>query len=233
MKKQLLLALGLMISVITQAQTEECINFSAVNDPVDDAALDYTQGKINIKTNIGTFWGKQANSSLFFYGWFNVDVSNETSVNKKLTISNPGNNYIAIDGDTIALIGIIPFPLGKKYSFSFESGRIIVKGDFNKVSLGNSSASIDHVCLTTEPGVTLNVLDQEVKSIKIGPNPSSGIVNINLNYSELKVYSSSGNLVFTTQNQQSSINLSFLPKGHYYVRIISQNGIVNQTIILK
>lgn len=225
--------LTLLISGTTaQAQTEECINIDQINVPLDGSPLDYTQGKINLKTNIGTNWGKQSAFDLYFIGWLNIDVSNESCKNKKLTISKSATQYIAIDGDTIYLSGFINH-VNPKFQFSVISGNLIVQGEFSKVSLGNSTNIIDHICLNTESCGGVGIEEQENKVIKIGPNPTNGTINVNFNYSELNIYSSLGDLVLTAQKNQTKIDLSFLTSGYYFVKAISQGKIISQKILLQ
>ena len=225
--------LTLLISGTTaQAQTEECINIDQINVPLDGSPLDYTQGKINLKTSAGETWGKQAQFDLFFVGWLDIDVSNERCKNKKLTISKSATQYLAIDGDTIYLSGFINH-FNPKFFFSVISGNIIVQGDFNKVSLGNSTNVIDLICLNTESCGGVSVEEQEKKAIKIGPNPSNGTINVNFNYSKLNIYSSSGDLVYKAKGLETTIDLSFLSSGYYFVKAISQGKIISQKILLQ
>jgi uncharacterized Ntn-hydrolase superfamily protein len=72
--------------------------------------------------------------------------------------------------------------------------------------------------------------------VQIYPNPTSGEINIgqleDANTS-IEVFNSVGELVITKplENQQTRIDLGALPKGLYFVRVITQKGSVTKKII--
>jgi len=69
-------------------------------------------------------------------------------------------------------------------------------------------------------------------ALNISPNPIVSNININskINYKELKIYNSSGELVFKSKQRVKIISSQNWPSGLYYIQLISD---VNQTITQK
>jgi hypothetical protein len=69
-----------------------------------------------------------------------------------------------------------------------------------------------------------SVEDDKMNSIKIFPNPSSGLFTIEGEFDEFKVYNLHGQVVVTGQNSgdnRSSLNLADQPRGLYFARIVT------------
>jgi hypothetical protein len=79
----------------------------------------------------------------------------------------------------------------------------------------------------------------ESNAIMVYPNPSSGIMTINLpdefNKVILNISDVTGQLIYSREMQQPiiAIDLSASPKGVYFITIISDTGILNKKIILE
>jgi len=71
-------------------------------------------------------------------------------------------------------------------------------------------------------------------SVKLYPNPTTGIVNIEGidNYKELQVLDIQGKTVMTINDFTNTLNVSNLPKGNYIIRIISDNSVITKKLTL-
>ena len=92
-----------------------------------------------------------------------------------------------------------------------------------------SFAMFPILCPTTTDINTFNN-----NSVKIYPNPTTGIVNIEGidNYKELQVLDIQGKTVMTINNFTNTLNVSNLPKGNYIIRIISDNSVITKKLTL-
>jgi hypothetical protein len=85
---------------------------------------------------------------------------------------------------------------------------------------------------STEKVTTDNVFD-------IRPNPNNGEFRIafsnNFSYCNLKIIASDGRLIQEKNNcfNGEEINLSYLPKGYYFINIISQNKSITKPILIE
>ncbi len=73
--------------------------------------------------------------------------------------------------------------------------------------------------------------------IIIYPNPSNGVFNISGEYTEASAYDIQGKLLQATSKKQSitqsSINLTGYPKGFYYLRFQTLNGVITKKVITR
>jgi hypothetical protein len=89
------------------------------------------------------------------------------------------------------------------------------------------------------PSATTAIEDQSTKSdFSIYPNPSQGIFNFTSNeVNNIKVYNVLGEIVYEEKTKSelnvTTINLSFLTNGIYYISINSKSGFKTQKIILN
>ncbi len=83
---------------------------------------------------------------------------------------------------------------------------------------------------------TINVNEFNAQNpIRIYPNPSTGIVNIdNAEQSIIQVYNILGSLIIETNNNLSNatLNLSSLAEGTYYIKVRTNNQVVSKQVIL-
>jgi hypothetical protein len=97
--------------------------------------------------------------------------------------------------------------------------------------------AMDYGVIKINHASSISELNQN-KDISIYPNPSTGVINIRENLSEkntdIYVTNSTGNVVMHKQNT-STIDLSSLCDGIYYVQIVTDNAIVSKQklILLK
>lgn len=91
--------------------------------------------------------------------------------------------------------------------------------------LRNPNNSIDEFYIDIWFNKSVTSVNEEnyKNSINIYPNPTSNIVNVDMqNISEIRVFNALGNEMLITSN--SSIDISSLPKGLYFLKIIDIHG---------
>jgi len=82
---------------------------------------------------------------------------------------------------------------------------------------------------------TMNKQSQEIETITIFPNPTSGLIFLSGNYSEIKcsVFSVSGKQLFQqTISNEKDLDLSELKKGLYFIEIQHKNSVQNFKVLL-
>lgn len=85
-----------------------------------------------------------------------------------------------------------------------------------------------------------NTNNENLESFYIGPNPSTGIVNIRnlntqINDTKIEVFNASGQLILNAFNSNSNnyiLDLNNIPKGLYIIRIKSKNLVISKKIII-
>ncbi|ESU22139.1 hypothetical protein FEDK69T_21150 [Flavobacterium enshiense DK69] len=84
-------------------------------------------------------------------------------------------------------------------------------------------------------GATLGVVDHDVVSYDVFPNPTKGIVNINCNNTikTLQLFDAQGRLIDSkvVNDLNSKIDISNNSKGVYFLRIEAENGVFSEKII--
>lgn len=101
--------------------------------------------------------------------------------------------------------------------------------DYNYPILTNTaSVTISDLVLIYDP---LGVTSYQQEKIRLYPNPTSGLINIQANgYQEVNVYNFSGQ--FMERDTQNQIDLSPYPKGIYFVNILTEEGSAVKKIIV-
>jgi len=110
--------------------------------------------------------------------------------------------------------------------------------DYNPAVITNTTKSI----FVTEIPIFSNVKSENMdtfSTIKIGPNPTQGIININIptdsDYTNFTISTINGKSVYShsISNSNLSLDLGFLPQGIYNITFDSESGIFESTIIKK
>ena len=170
--------------------------------------------------------------------------------NVKVTVDNItapsiGKDTTLCDGDFIILNA------GAGYdSYSWSTGATTQTINFDNSILGlgtfhvwvdvakGKCSSTDTINLTYTACLGIKELSNNI-SIKVSPNPSNGLTNINVNglnsEANFSIYSLQGQAVYTnTINGNSSIkvDLTNVPKGVYFIRINNEkNNIISKFIL--
>jgi hypothetical protein len=102
----------------------------------------------------------------------------------------------------------------------------------------NASLSIDTGCVAMTGGVLERSAGEF--SVKIHPNPSGGIVHLELKLPSrncsIRVYNTLGDLVYLSDNEniiQREIDLSSRPDGIYYIQVISGGKLFSKNFIIS
>ena len=118
---------------------------------------------------------------------------------------------------------------GVGVSLSSDSGIVAVGGPNNDAN-GNGSG---HVRIFDISSITLSVDDFELDGFSLYPNPTSGVLNINLQPSvileRINLYNNIGQLIDNTQSK--TIDTSVLSDGIYFVEVITDRGRVTRKLI--
>lgn len=93
----------------------------------------------------------------------------------------------------------------------------------------NSVEEVTSICTVS----TDDVLKED--NITVFPNPSKGVFNIlnTKNIAEIHIYNTSGKMVYYTNNQINTINISTLPSGMYWLKISSDTSSTYKKLLLQ
>lgn len=111
----------------------------------------------------------------------------------------------------------------------------------NKVLFGNSSEYWNNSIMPNNGGAymldtTLSTNQYERNSVNLYPNPTDGMITIDLLYSEIssiEVYDSLGKKILEQKSDSSEVNLSHLKSGIYFCKIISVDNEIEFRKIIK
>jgi hypothetical protein len=118
-----------------------------------------------------------------------------------------------------------------KFGDCIDSAKIMDPFDINSVNMSeenelrNPNSSIDefYIDIWFNKSVTSVIEENHRKKINVYPNPSSNIVNVDIqNVLEIRVFNALGNEMLKSNN--SSLDISGLPKGLYFLKIIDIHG---------
>ena len=107
-----------------------------------------------------------------------------------------------------------------------------------KFAFAGGSAVTKYISYVVGSNCALGVEDNElVNAIKIYPNPTSGKINItsnpNVEIESLALYTITGKLIFEANNPSNTIQLNYYQNGVYFLKIVSNKGLVVKKIIIK
>jgi hypothetical protein len=98
---------------------------------------------------------------------------------------------------------------------------------------------IDNICLVNYHFTTGIIVDEKIESYHIFPNPTTGILNLQITGqpvidNEMMIFDSKGAIVFTKEvSTLDKINISALPDGIYYVKLVLRDKIMTDKIVLN
>ena len=102
--------------------------------------------------------------------------------------------------------------------------------DMHVTAVYSSGAESDYLQTEHCDGPLLATTNFTPKQTLVYPNPTSGVLFLNnQTYTEILVYSTSGQVVLREQHS-SQLDLSSLPKGIYWVKLISENNIQQEKV---
>jgi hypothetical protein len=116
-----------------------------------------------------------------------------------------------------------------------------VKIEFETLNHRGNNLFLDNINISGPTGVP--VTTQNTESIRVYPNPATGLVNLFVQFPssriDLSVINVQGETVFSdhysasTGNLEKQVNLSGLAKGVYFFRILSDESAVVKKVILE
>lgn len=81
---------------------------------------------------------------------------------------------------------------------------------------------------------TIDVMETEENHIAVYPNPTTGLINVDVNESfDAVVYNYQGQVMMRTNDNKGKIDISSLPSGVYFVEIRNEKYFIVEKIILK
>lgn len=111
--------------------------------------------------------------------------------------------------------------LSETYYIAFEGNAKFGMG------IGIDNVSVD---------IISGIADINISDIRIIPNPSDGLIRIDGLTEDsfyLNVYNSLGELIFSDIHSKNTIDLTFLPKGIYFLKLNLSNKIITEKILIK
>ncbi|MCK4663839.1 MAG: T9SS type A sorting domain-containing protein [Bacteroidales bacterium] len=128
----------------------------------------------------------------------------------------------------------------EKVSYIVDSGTHTFKWAYEKnssTSIGSDCGWIDYIVFPAS-GVRVSITDvSPIEFSNIYPNPSSGIFNIVINNQEntiIEIINISGQIIKKVQGTHIfNLNLSYLKKGIYFVKILNNNKFEVKKIIIN
>lgn len=109
--------------------------------------------------------------------------------------------------------------------------------EIDLVGIYNRTLTAEEAAQLGAPGTVSGIKDIQKSSIKLYPNPANDILNISVEHaSELEIINASGQVVESIfiKDANTSINVSHLKSGIYFVKVIDNAGNVGtQKLIIK
>lgn len=112
---------------------------------------------------------------------------------------------------------------------------ILLEGNYSVRILGSENCTSP---LSEEISAIVGVDDIiDNQYVEIFPNPSSGIISINvdpfLHLEEIQIYNLAGQKIHSVKNRKTTVDLSSLQNGNYFIHIQMQEGFVTKKIYLN
>ena len=172
-----------------------------------------------------------------------ISKATDLDITKSMVGKYTGNSY------TVNAKNKIEFLPGFTYNSSYPTYK--ANGDFNKYEYATLSASLSPGCSvyksakfsenespkelqnSEQKGVSNNTMSDR---FSVYPNPTNGILNLELGVDNatIQIYNVYGSIIVTKQvnSQKSDISLGNLPAGTYFIKVSTNKG-THQTTIIK
>ena len=194
--------------------------------------LDFFMCNDNLLTSIDV--SKNSKLSLFDCGdnmLSGIDISNNPKINE-LNCKNSQLTYLNLKNGNNGILDLTFSDFTSNPDLTCIQVDDVAYSEANWSTIKDVTASYSSTC------ETLSVEDSVFAKAIIYPNPTNGEVNIdNINIEKATVYNTSGQLVKTfslnSNNRNSTINLSGLRKGTYYIYLINQDAATAKKIIVE
>jgi len=179
-------------------------------------------------SNVLNMEGMFDNTDLFnqpLNNWNIGNVANMNNMFRGITLSTLNYDNTLIAWSTLALQNNVIFSGGNSTYCNGETARTNLINTFGwTITDGGFDCS------------TLAISSFDNNNIKIFPNPTSNIININTDNIEIKkilIYSVNGRLIKESKILSGSINLNNLSSGMYHLKLISDEGVIIKKLIKK
>lgn len=222
----------LMIFSVFNSFSQECVDVSEIEDPgpwPGGGTTIYEGDKIAVKTgNIFSHYGLDIGDRLQFRGYILFDVSASDCEDKTFEISSMNSRYVVVDNDTVDLEepGFTYPYVSDNYTIEFNAraAGVIINGDFNYVEIGYSTQLLIDACLI-ENCLGVNTTEVETyNEVSVFPNPANNVLNVNTSYESLEIFNLLGEVVLSANGGNSSIDISSLQTGSYFLSIQSDGN---------
>lgn len=163
-------------------------------------------------------------------------LSNLKSISGDLNIvNNPALTSIAVFDNDLSIGGNLTIQNNNQLSICYVQAvcnYLALNGTANIQNNApdcNSSEEVANICTVS----TDDVLKED--DIIVFPNPSKGIFNISStkNIDEIHVYDTTGKMIYYTNNQTNTINISALPQGMYWLQISTKTSHTYKKILVR
>jgi len=182
------------------------------------------------------------NSDTKMYAHVYVDGTTQTSIPVRLKIENSNDPTQSVETEAFTTVAgdweILEFDFNNEAtgtaalntSYPFNMASIF----FNFGSVGNNDIVYFFDNISFSSPISLGLEDQVIFDYKIYPNPTSNIINIQGDISDLKViiYDMLGKVLMQSEEQES-IDISFLKNGTYFLSLTNNSTNSTYKIIKK
>ncbi len=194
-----------------------------------------------IKRNLGVYFSNQrVDSSQIQHRLLhlNPQITFDTT-----TFFTDKQNWVAVSGGFKAQGGERFFVIGN-YDADSLLDTLRLAGGGSQIYHQNTYYYFDDVSLVacdSFPGMITSVEEKEIgEKVKLYPNPSQGVFQLELPYSNKEVYNfqlydMKGRLVYSEEvNQSKRFDLGYLPSGLYHYRIVADEGVMKtEKLVIK
>lgn len=142
-------------------------------------------------------------------------LNSDGSIDSTFNNGNSGFNIDSVNSDVFEI-------------FQQPDGKILLGGEF---TLYNGVIA-NRIIRLNNPSITLSTADLTKEQFVIYPNPTSGIVQLNMDAKTITVTDILGKSLFIQKNVKN-IDLSNLTKGIYFLNIEMENGSKEVKKIIK
>jgi hypothetical protein len=178
---------------------------------------------------------KSGTTNLQVGEWHHVAVviRGQTDIDLYLNCMNDNGQYT---GTASAPIGYTSDPGGLGHRGDIQGVEYYFDGMLDDVKYWNRALTFGEVqtlCMTSVP---INEVSEQYKPYTIYPNPVDEKIFISGNFeniTSIKMFDMSGKLIIETNNLTSSIDVSGIPNGVYFVNIIENGNLIVHKVLIN
>jgi hypothetical protein len=206
------------------------------------AQIGTAQNWKRIEAGSGFAFAINNNNELFGWGYNSQGQLGNGSTVQQLTCTQIGieNNWKDISAACGAVNGGTVYG-SHSLALKMNANSICATGSNYISQLGNDlgNQSVEFSCVTGD--LTVGIITNSITNFVIFPNPSSGKFSVQLNdfnegnVAKITLLNSAGQIIFTKfeNNLISTLDLSQLEKGIYFIEVCIENHISTERIIIE